>query len=91
MLNGKLFKTLSNGFGVPQGSTLDPLLILIYVNDMANAVQNTPRISSDDTCLLISHNSICTQDNFNTEVKKVRDWCTANTLTIDPSKNHTHW
>ena len=71
MLNRKPSKPLPNDFGVPQGSMLGPLLFLIYVNDMANAVQNIPRLFTDDTCLLISHNSFSTlHDNFNTELKK---------------------
>ena len=48
---------------------------------MANDVQNTPRLFADDNCFLINHSSFSSlQDNFNTEVKKVCDWCTANTV-----------
>ena len=67
---------------------LGPLLF-IYLNDVADAVQNTQRLFVDDICLLISHNSLSTlQDNFNTEVKKICNRCTANTLTINPSKSN---
>ena len=56
---------------------------------MANAVQSTPRLFADDTCLIISNNSLSIPlDNFNTQVKIVCDWCTTNTLTINPSKSN---
>ena len=36
-------------YGVPQGSSLGPLL---YVNDLQNAVVFTPRLFADNTCLI---------------------------------------
>ena len=89
MQNGKLSQTLPNNFGVPQGSTLGPLLFLITVNDLAKAVQNALRLFARNTCLLISHNNLSNfQDNFNKKVKKIRDWRIASFLTIYPSKSN---
>ena len=37
--------------GVPQGSILDPVLFLIYINNLSNAIISKPRLFADDTCL----------------------------------------
>ena len=44
--------------GVPQGSTLGPLLCLLYVNDIAGAIQETSLLYADDTAVLISDSHV---------------------------------
>ena len=40
-------------YWVPQRSSLGPLLFLIYVNDLPNSVNCTPRLFADFTCLIL--------------------------------------
>ena len=45
-------------WGVPQGSILGPLLFLIYVSDMSQAVKFDIFLYADDTCLVCQYKDI---------------------------------
>ena len=70
---------LSIQCGVPQGSTLGPLLLLIYINDMPNClVKANIRTFADDTTLFYSSNSL--QDlekTINEEFNQLLSYCSA--------------
>ena len=75
-LNNTYFVIQLNGYEVPQGSTLGPLLFLLYVNDLPNADQSVLRLFADDTCLLLSHSDhIISQEKLNQEVFLLCNWC----------------
>ena len=52
--------------GVPQGSILGPLLFLLYVNDMKQAVDCDLFLYADDSCLVYQHKDVSkTEQNLN--------------------------
>jgi len=71
--------------GVPQGSHLGPLLFLIFINDLPNAILNSKiLIFADDIKLYLSHvnNSLILQNDIN----NFSTWCSVNKLQLNISK-----
>ena len=87
-INNCASSTNSVRIGVPQGSILGPLLCLIYVNDLCNAIKCNPRLFADDTCFFLSNSSLLNRElNCNTVLQNLNNWCVANKLQINPQKS----
>ena len=89
--NGSKSITKTVNIGVPQGSTLGPLLFLLYINDMCNSSSELDfNQFADDTTLTLSGPDLhpLTQV-LETELEKVLDWLVVNKLIINLTKTHS--
>ena len=77
-------------YGVPQGSVLDPLLFLIYINDIHNPSDKLSFfLFADDTNLLYADKNLKSLgETVNNELLKVSEWLNANKLTLNAKKSN---
>ena len=81
-------KIMSVPDGVPQGSVLGPLLFLIYINALHNAITFSKVYHfADDTNLLhIDKSSKKIQKQMNIDLKSLYKWLLANKISLNCSK-----
>ena len=90
-VNGSTSETKTVNIGVPQGSTLGPLLFLLYVNDMSNSssILNFKQFTDDTTITHSGPNLELLTKEIEQELSKVLDWLLANKLIINLTKTHS--
>ena len=75
--------------GVPQGSTLAPLLFSLCINDLSIHTAFHVTLFADDTVLLMRNRNINQlQKNVNHELRVIDDWMKYNRLSLNYSKTN---
>jgi hypothetical protein len=64
--------------GVPQGSVLGPLLFVLYINDLPEALNNPSKLYADDSKIIArivdSMSAVLLQQDINAVTEWTRDW-----------------
>ena len=89
VLNGQFSSWTKVNAGIPQGSILGPLLVLIYINDLPNGLQSNPKLFADDTSLFYTVQDVTTSTvSLNNDLTKISEWAVQWKMNFnpDPSK-----
>ena len=75
LLNGQTSSCKNILAGVPQGSLLGPLLVLIYIIDLPNEIESICKLFADDTSLFSKVKDETFSDSqLNNDLNKISKW-----------------
>ena len=72
LLNGQISEWRNVTAGIPQGSILEPLLFLIYINHLFGDLSSKAKSFSDDTSLFsVTHDIITSANELSNDLKNI--------------------
>ena len=87
ILNGKSSKWSRVTAGVSQGSVLEPLFFLVYINDLVDNISADVRLFGDDTSLFtIVYDESVAADQLNRDLETISDWTYFWKMQFNPDK-----
>ena len=90
LANGIVSKLVNISCGIPQGSTVGPLMYIIYMNDVSTSLKNCKyQLYADDTVIYLSDKISGLDDLTNTlrsDLDSFKHWCDMNKLTLNVKK-----
>ena len=89
VLNGQYSSWVDIRAGVPQGSTLGPLIFLIYVNDLPDGLKSECKLFAGDTSLVsVVHDISTSASDINNDLTLISNWAFQWKMSFnpDPSK-----
>ena len=70
--------------GVPKGSSLGPLLFILYINDLPLASEFSTTLFADDAYLILSHNNLLEPEKkVNIHMHHINNWMCQNKLSLN--------
>ena len=87
-VNGKLSSWETVTSGVPQGSVLGPLLFVLFINDLEDAVSCGVKLYADDTKIFAIVNNDTDSKEFQKQINSLYQWSTTWQLKFHPDKCH---
>ena len=74
MLDGQASDPVSVLSGVPQGSILEPVLFLIFINDLPDNIRASARLFADDCVLYSNINSLTDCQILQNDLNSLAQW-----------------
>ena len=74
VLNGQRSSLVDVQAGVPQASILEPLLFLIYINDLTDNLVSNPKLFADNTLFSTVTDPNVTANQINNDLHNISTW-----------------